>query len=61
MLKALIASDFVLRYVPFGCSKREVHYKLVDPFCIFYLRYVKENSIVNMCEMKFYGEFFYCG
>lgn len=44
MLKALIASDFVLRYVPFGCSKREVHYKLVDPFCIFYLRYVKENS-----------------
>ena len=44
MLKALIASDFVLRYVPFGCSKREVHYKLVDPFCIFYLRYVPENS-----------------
>lgn len=44
MLKALIASDFVLRYVPFGSSKREVHYKLVDPFCIFYLRYVPENS-----------------
>lgn len=44
MLKALIASDFVLRYVPFGCSKREVHYKLIDPFCIFYLRYVPENS-----------------
>jgi len=44
LLKALIASDFVIRYVPFGCSKREVHYKLVDPFCIFYLRYVLENS-----------------
>jgi len=44
LLKALIASDFVIRYVPFGCSKREVHYKLVDPFCIFYLRYVPENS-----------------
>lgn len=44
LLKALIASDFVIRYVPFGYSKREVHYKLVDPFCIFYLRYVPENS-----------------
>lgn len=44
LLKALIASDFVIRYVPFGCSKREVYYKLVDPFCIFYLRYVPENS-----------------
>lgn len=43
MLRALIASDFVMRYVPFGCSSREVHYKLIDPFCIFYLRYVPEN------------------
>ena len=39
-LKALIASDFVIKYVPFGYSKREEHYKLVDPFCIFYLKFV---------------------
>lgn len=44
MLKALIGSDFVLRYIPFGCSKREEHYKLIDPFCIFYLRFVPDNS-----------------
>lgn len=43
MLKALIASDFVQKYVPFGCSKREEHYKLTDPFCIFYLRYIPDN------------------
>ena len=43
-LKALMASDFVMRYVPFGHSKRDVHYKLIDPFCIFYLRYVLENA-----------------
>ena len=43
-LKALMASDFVMRYVPFGHSKRDVHYKLIDPFCIFYLRYVPENA-----------------
>lgn len=43
MLKALMASDFVLSYVPFGYSKREEHYKLIDPFCIFYLKYVPDN------------------
>lgn len=41
MLKALIASDFVMRYVPFGMKKTEVHYKLVDPFCWFWLHFVK--------------------
>ena len=46
-LKALIASDFIMKYVPFGFSKREEHYKLVDPFCLFYLHFVdnrKANS-----------------
>lgn len=31
-LNALIASDFVTKYVPFGFSKKEEHYKLIDPF-----------------------------
>ena len=39
-LNALVASDFVIKYIPFGCGKREAHYKLTDPFCIFYLRFV---------------------
>ena len=39
-LNALIASDFVIRYVPFGFSKREEHYKLTDPFCLFYLHFL---------------------
>ncbi len=43
-LKALIASDFVEKYVPFGCSKRDEYYKLVDPFCIFYLRFVDNKK-----------------
>ena len=34
-LNALISSDFIMKYVPFGYGKREEHYKLVDPFCIF--------------------------
>lgn len=39
-LNALISSDFVIKYVPFGFGKREEHYKLIDPFCIFYLHFI---------------------
>ena len=46
-LRALIAGDFVIRYVPFGFSGREIHYKLSDPFCVFWLHFLaasKTNS-----------------
>ena len=39
MLKALIGSDFIIKYVPFGASQREEYYKLVDPFCWFWLHF----------------------
>lgn len=45
-LKALIVSDFIIKYVPFGYSKREEHYKLVDPFCIFYLDFIEKNGMI---------------
>ncbi|MCF0168042.1 MAG: ATP-binding protein [Bacteroidales bacterium] len=47
MLNALIASDFVTRYVPFGESKRNELYKLTDPFCIFYLHFVGGHDSLN--------------
>ena len=40
-LNALVASDFVMKYVPFGMSKKQEHYRLIDPFCLFYLRFVQ--------------------
>ena len=46
-LSALIASDFVAKYVPFGLSKRQEHYKLVDPFCLFYLHFVDGGKRTN--------------
>lgn len=46
-LNALIASDFIIKYVPFGNSKREEHYKLTDPFCLFYLHYVRHRSSLD--------------
>ena len=45
-LKALIVSDFIIKYVPFGYSKREEHYKLIDPFCIFYLDFIEKNGMI---------------
>ncbi len=42
-LKALISGSFIIKYCSFGCSRKEEYYKLVDPFCIFYLRFVKSG------------------
>ena len=42
-IKALISSDFVLKYIPFGSKANEPHYKLIDPFCMFWLHFRDEN------------------
>lgn len=42
-LKALIESDFVIRYVPYGQPGNVEHYKLMDNFCLFWLKYVEPN------------------
>ena len=55
-LRALISGNFIIRYRSFGNTKNEDLYKLTDPFCLFYLRFVKENrpekavSWVNMAD-----------
>lgn len=46
-LNALIASDFIMKYVPFGYRKREEHYKLIDPFCIFYLHFLHNQKKIS--------------
>ncbi len=47
MLKALTGSDFIMRYVPFGASAREERYKLVDPFCWFWLHFKEGKRITQ--------------
>lgn len=47
MLKALEASDFIEPYVPFGKGKREKHYKLTDPFCLFYMKFVRGRKEID--------------
>lgn len=46
-LEALISSDFVVKYVPFGYSGKQEHYKLIDPFCIFYIHFLKKNKRIS--------------
>jgi AAA+ ATPase superfamily predicted ATPase len=46
-LDALIISDFVEKYIPFGEKKNEFVFKVKDPFCIFYLRFVKNKEELN--------------
>ena len=43
-LKTLISGSFIIKYYSFGNSRREEYYKLVDPFCLFYLHFVREGT-----------------
>lgn len=45
LLKALIASDFVTRYTPYGENRRNEYYKLSDPFCWFWLHFKEGKNI----------------
>lgn len=44
VLQALVASDFIEFYKPFGNSKRNMMYRLIDPFCLFYLNQVERRN-----------------
>lgn len=46
-LNSLISSDFVIKYTPIGKNKKEPYYKLIDPFCLFYLRFVENKNSFN--------------
>ena len=45
MLKALIASDFITKYQPWGVSGMPEYYKLSDCFCWFWLHFKEQKSI----------------
>lgn len=43
-LRALEASDFIELYQPFENNKRNKQYRLIDPFCLFYLDQVEGRN-----------------
>lgn len=46
MLKSMVKSDLISAYYNFKC-RREAYYKLTDPFCLFYLNFVKKHPTNN--------------
>ena len=51
-LKALISGGFIIKYASFGNGKREDYYKLTDPFCLFYLKFVKKGKKINWINIE---------
>lgn len=47
MLKALVASDFIMKYTPFDEGKRKDAYKLTDSFCLFHHAWVAGQDRMN--------------
>lgn len=45
-LKSLMASNFIIKYIPFG-TKKEAHYKLSDSFCRFWLTFKEKEDITD--------------
>ena len=43
-LKALESGGFIIKYRSFGAGKRDCLYKLTDPFCLFFLKFVSDDS-----------------
>lgn len=46
-LEALMASDFITSYHPFGQSKKEIRYKLADNFCRFHLNFIEGQTLTD--------------
>ena len=53
-LKALVSGGFITLYRPYGVGKGEERYMLVDPFCLFYLRFVEggKGRKINWVNME---------
>ena len=53
MFSALENSTFITQYIPFG--EKITKYRLSDPFCIFYLKHVKDNRNTSTYWQSFFN------
>lgn len=44
MLKALTESDFIMPYLSYKGAKRDLKFKLIDPFLLFYLQFADKTT-----------------
>lgn len=45
-INALLANDCILKYKPLQ-DEKQLYYKLVDPFCLFYLKFVDKHTSLD--------------
>lgn len=44
ILKELEQCDFIRSYTPFGKSKKDMMYQLIDPYCLFYFKFMHNKG-----------------
>ena len=44
VIDELVQSGFIKKYIPFGKTKRDALYQLIDPYSLFYLTFVKDSK-----------------
>ena len=44
ILKELEQCDFIRSYIPFGKAKKDMMYQLIDPFCLFYFKFMHNKG-----------------
>ncbi|MBQ6771796.1 MAG: AAA family ATPase [Bacteroidales bacterium] len=44
ILKALIDSNFIIKYTPVATGRKEDYYRLCDPFCAFFLKFAANHA-----------------
>lgn len=47
ILKGLKAGNFITTYRNYGATKRDVYYKLSDPYCLFYLNFIDGDKTTD--------------
>ena len=47
-LNALLSSDFVIKFRPLTENRKTLYYKLIDPFCIFYMKFIKDSTSLDI-------------
>ena len=52
VLRELEQCEFIRSYIPFGKNKKETMYQLIDPFTLFYFRYMKKRKSTQTFWLK---------
>jgi hypothetical protein len=53
-LEELEASGFIQAFLPLGRKKRGNYYKVVDPYTLFYLKWIENHNISNMKSSNYW-------